>query len=258
MAECGAAIDDVRAGKASLNAKSIRAWVELHIEQAPQLVEAGLPVAIGTGVPGNFRYPQVKIVGEYAHVGLPRRFRRDAVLAASEFAIGLDEIWKRRMRAGRPMAFTIGRFHTDPKEHALTKVAGELALSLDVRAYDKAHLAELEAAVLGLARKIEQEARGAVRARSAHIRRRGALAPPGLRQIDARRRLLGIATMPLASPASHDTATFTVAGVPSAMLFVRNANGSHNPREAMEIDDFLQASAVLTHWLATEATSAPA
>ena len=67
--------------------------------------------------------------------------------------------------------------------------------------------------------------------------------------------MLGIPTMPLASPASHDTATFTVAGVPSAMLFVRNANGSHNPREAMEIDDFLQAAAVLTHWLAAEAIS---
>ena len=41
--------------------------------------------------------------------------------------------------------------------------------------------------------------------------------------------------MPIASPASHDSATLTVAGVPSAMLIVRNANGSHNPREAMEI-----------------------
>jgi beta-ureidopropionase / N-carbamoyl-L-amino-acid hydrolase len=71
---------------------------------------------------------------------------------------------------------------------------------------------------------------------------------------DAAKRL-GIPMMPLASPASHDTATFTVAGVPSAMLFVRNANGSHNPREAMDIDDLLQAAAVLTQWLAAEATS---
>ena len=58
--------------------------------------------------------------------------------------------------------------------------------------------------------------------------------------------------MPLASPASHDTATFTVAGVPSCMLFVRNANGSHNPHEAMEIDDFLDAASVLTEWLVRE------
>jgi N-carbamoyl-L-amino-acid hydrolase len=34
------------------------------------------------------------------------------------------------------------------------------------------------------------------------------------------------------------------------MIFVRNANGSHNPDEAMELDDFLDAAAVLAHWLA--------
>jgi beta-ureidopropionase / N-carbamoyl-L-amino-acid hydrolase len=254
MAECGAAVNEVRTGKASLDAKSIRAWIELHIEQAPQLVEAGLPMAVGTGVPGNFRYPQVKILGEYAHVGLPRRFRHDAVLAASDFAIGLDELWKSNDNAGRPMAFTIGRFHTDPKEHALTKVAGELTLSLDVRAYEKAHLAELEAAVLDLARGIERR-RGVqfelgVRA-SADV---APSHPEIFRKLMDAAKTLGVPAMPLASPASHDTATFTVAGVPSAMLFVRNANGSHNPREAMEIDDFLQAAAVLTHFIAAEAT----
>ena len=255
MAECGAHIGDVRAGKASLEARSIKAFVELHIEQAPQLVEAGIPVAIGTGVPGNFRYPQVKIEGEYAHVGLPRRFRHDAVLAASEFALGLDEIWKRSDASGRPMAFTIGRFHTDPKEHALTKVAGEMELSLDVRAYDKSHLAELEGAVLHLAKDVGQKrgvrfdlgARTSADVAPSH--------PDVFAKLTQSAKLLGIPTMPLASPASHDTATLTVAGVPSAMLFVRNANGSHNPREAMEIDDFLQAAAVLTQWLAVEATS---
>jgi N-carbamoyl-L-amino-acid hydrolase len=67
---------------------------------------------------------------------------------------------------------------------------------------------------------------------------------------------LKIPAMPLASPASHDTATFTRAGVPSAMLFVRNANGSHNPREAMDVADFLRAAAVLTHFVIGEAAAA--
>jgi N-carbamoyl-L-amino-acid hydrolase len=256
MAECGADIGAVRMGASSLDAKSIRGFVELHIEQAPQLVEAGIPVAIGTGVPGNFRFPQVKIVGEYAHVGLPRRYRRDAVLAASDFAVGLDDIWRKNDAAGRPMAFTIGRFHTDPKEHGLTKVAGELTLSLDVRAYDKAHLSELEGAVFNLARDIGQRrgvhfelgTRTSADVASSH---REVLA-----KLTAAANALGIATIPLASPASHDTATFTVAGVPSAMLFVRNANGSHNPSEDMKIDDFLQGAAVLTGWLAAEAAGA--
>jgi N-carbamoyl-L-amino-acid hydrolase len=255
MADCGADIDAVRRGVASLDAKSIKGFVELHIEQAPQLVEAGIPVAIGTGVPGNFRYPAVRILGEYAHVGLPRRFRRDAVLAASDLAVGLDDIWRKNDAADRPMAFTIGRFHTDPKEHALTKVAGELTLSLDVRAYDETHLRELEDAVHKLAREIGQR-------RGVHVelgaRTSADVAPSHpavVAKLTAAAKALDIATMPLASPASHDTATFTVAGVPSAMLFVRNANGSHNPREAMEIDDFLLGAAILTGWLAADTMS---
>jgi N-carbamoyl-L-amino-acid hydrolase len=249
MAECGAEVAAVRARTASLRVADIRAWVEIHIEQAPQLIEAGRSVAIGTGVPGNFRYPEIAIHGEWAHVGLPRRFRHDAVLAASDFALGLDEIWKAEDAAGRPMAFTIGRFATDARDHALTKVAGLMTLSLDVRAYDRAHLAALEAQVIALARDIEGK-----RGVSIDLGKRATadVAPsdPGLiRDLTDAASGLGIATMPLASPASHDTATFTNAGVPSAMLFVRNANGSHNPHEAMEIDDFLDAAAILSAWL---------
>ena len=255
MHECGGNVDAVRSGEASLQARSIRAFVELHIEQSPQLIEAGLSIGIGTGVPGNFRYPAVNILGEYAHVGLARRFRRDVVLAASEFAIGLDEIWRANDAAGRPMAFTIGRFHTDPNEHALTKVAGQLTLSLDVRAYAAAHLAALEAQLFELVRDIERK-RGVRFDLGARTSAEVAPSHPGLfSRLTDHAKALGIPATPLASPASHDTATFIIAGVPSAMLFVRNANGSHNPREAMEIDDFLDGVSVLTGWLAAEARS---
>ena len=161
---------------------------------------------------------------------------------------------KRTTRQVGPWLY-IGRFHTDPKEHALTKVAGELTLSLDVRAYDKAHLRELEGAVIDLARDIgrrrgvrfELSSRTSADVTPSH--------PEVVEKLTTAAEALGITTLPLASPASHDTATFTVAGVPSAMVFVRNANGSHNPREAMAIDDFLQGAAVLTGWLVAEAVS---
>ena len=253
MADCGGDIAAVRAGHAALTGPAIRSWVEVHIEQAPQLVEAGLPLAIGTGVPGNFRYPTIRITGAYDHVGLPRRFRHDAVLAASELALGLDAIWQANETALKPMAFTIGRFHTDAAEHALTKVAGEMTLSLDVRAYDAEHLRELEAQFETLVRTIEQRRGVAV---DLGPRASAAVAPSHPRvhaDLTAAAQALGIASIPLASPASHDTATFTVAGVPSCLLFVRNANGSHNPREAMEIEDFMLTTAVLTRWLVTEA-----
>lgn len=64
-------------------------------------------------------------------------------------------------------------------------------------------------------------------------------------------RVLGIPTIELASGAGHDTVVFATAGVPAAMLFIRNQNGSHNPLEAMAIEDFAAATRILAHHLAT-------
>ena len=46
----------------------------------------------------------------------------------------------------------------------------------------------------------------------------------------------------IASGAGHDAAIFANQGIPSGMIFVRNQNGSHNPREAMELDDFMDGA----------------
>ena len=45
--------------------------------------------------------------------------------------------------------------------------------------------------------------------------------------------------MHLASGAGHDSAVLGNAGIPVAMIFIANQNGSHNPHEAMQIEDFL-------------------
>jgi N-carbamoyl-L-amino-acid hydrolase len=42
----------------------------------------------------------------------------------------------------------------------------------------------------------------------------------------------------MASGAGHDAAVFAKVGIPSAMIFVRNESGSHNPDEAMALEDF--------------------
>ena len=42
-----------------------------------------------------------------------------------------------------------------------------------------------------------------------------------------------------------DAAVFANEGVPSAMIFVRNANGSHNPHEAMSLNDFGAGAALM-------------
>ena len=57
---------------------------------------------------------------------------------------------------------------------------------------------------------------------------------------------LKIPVLHIGSPASHDAAAFAASGVPMGMIFVRNANGSHNPHEAMELDDFMAGATLLT------------
>jgi beta-ureidopropionase / N-carbamoyl-L-amino-acid hydrolase len=251
IAESGGNPEALRAGSRHFDPSRIRAYLELHIEQAPSLVEARRPVAICTGIPGNFRYPDAWIEGRHDHVGLPRRFRHDAAMAGAEFAMALDALWADYDHRDIPMACTLGRFHTDPAAHGLTTVPGAFHFSLDMRAYDEAVLAELEDKVGRIIDGIEQ--RRAVRFHLGQ-KARAAVGPvdPKIRAgLEAAASTQGIPVLHLGSPASHDAAAFAAAGVPMGMLFVRNENGSHNPDEAMTIEDFLDGASVLIQWVIT-------
>lgn len=251
IAECGGHPERLRAGSRYFDPASIRAYLELHIEQAPSLDTAGIPIGVCTGIPGNFRYANAWIEGSNDHVGLPRRFRHDAAMAGAAFAMALDAVWQEHEANAIPMACTIGRFHTDASQHGLTIVPGRFDFSLDVRAYDEGVLAALDQRVDGIIASIEQQ-RG--------VRfHRGPKARAAVGQVDAaiRQRLqagadaLGIAHLDLGSPASHDAAAFAAVGVPMGMIFVKNRNGSHNPHEAMELDDFLCGTMLICHWLSS-------
>jgi len=244
--------DALRSGPPALDADALHAFLEVHIEQAPSLEEAGIPVGLCTGIPGNVRYPDVRIRGRYDHVGTPRRFRCDAAMAGAEIALALDRVWADREAAGCPMAVTFGRFHTDAAAHGLTTVPGEFRFSLDMRAYTPEALAGLEEAFLAAVAEIASRRRVTVALGPRAEAGVGAVAPRIRDGLAAAADALGIATRPLGSPASDDAAAFAKAGVPMAMLFVRNANGSHNPDEAMAIDDLLDAVAILTAWLVEE------
>ena len=56
----------------------------------------------------------------------------------------------------------------------------------------------------------------------------------------------------MASGAGHDAAVFANSGIASGMLFIRNENGSHNPAEAMELEDFLLGVDLLCRYLSND------
>ena len=64
---------------------------------------------------------------------------------------------------------------------------------------------------------------------------------------------LGLPDEPIPSGAGHNAAIFANAGIPSAVIFIRHENGSHNPHEDMKIDDFMSGIAVMRKVLAEAA-----
>jgi N-carbamoyl-L-amino-acid hydrolase len=77
------------------------------------------------------------------------------------------------------------------------------------------------------------------------------LSEPGLIDREWAQRLRRICTalhypyIDIPSGAGHDAANFANAGIPSAMIFIRNDMGSHNPDEKMDLNDFLMGAEVL-------------
>lgn len=250
IAACGGDPARLRDGMPLREPSAMGTYLEAHIEQAPQLVEAGAPLAICLANPGNVRHPFIRITGEDAHTGLPHRFRRDAALAGADFSLALEQLWLAEEAAGRPMAVTIGRFHTPVAKHSLTAVSGDFEMSLDLRGYSADHLAALEGKLGRIAAAV-----AARRGVSIVLGERSSAAPgpmdPGLiAGLAAAATRCGIAAPHLNSPGSHDANNFAASGVPTGMLLVRNQNGSHNPHEAMDTPDLMAAITVMANWIA--------
>jgi N-carbamoyl-L-amino-acid hydrolase len=250
--ELGFDSNSVRQQTPFLIAKDVKGYVELHIEQGPVLTGTDMPLALVTGIRGSFRYREAKIFGEYGHSGaVPRAYRHDAVVAAADFVTQLNAKWIELESQGHDLTVTIGKFFTDTEQHAFSKIAGEVELCIDVRSHTKATLAIVQkftdalAAAIAVKHKVRFEL--------------GALtgSEPALMDSDLLNRFataaatLAIPHTQMASGAGHDAAVFAGAGIPSAMIFVRNQNGSHNPDEAMQMEDFELAVRVLNRGVAS-------
>ena len=253
MADWGCDPSALRAGAIYLPPNSLHAYIEVHIEQGPILEEAQIPVGIVTGIRGNRRLPRAQCTGEYSHCGgVPRSHRHDAVIGVAELVNALDELWIEYEANGQDFAFTVGKFFTDSEWHAMTKIAGEVNFSLDMRSLDGEFLEVIVKKVLELTDEIARRRGLNFDLGEFTQAAPGRMDPEIMAEMSEGVSTLGIPSMKLASGASHDAAAFAAAGVPTQMLFIRNANGSHNPDEAMEIDDFMQATRLLAWWLANK------
>jgi N-carbamoyl-L-amino-acid hydrolase len=246
MAACGFDPGVIERGEATLAHGRVGRYLEVHIEQGPALIGAGVPVGVVTAINGGVRFNAACAHGSWDHSGAtPRRFRNDAALAVADMAHALEAHWDALDAAGKQATITFTNIRTDPALMGASKVSGRVDFALDVRS---AHAEVLDGidGVLDAAVAAIKERRGVlVDMGPAHAWPVAALDSRLIESFTHAAEAAGVPTLTLPSGAGHDAAVFAEAGIPAGMLFVRNAHGSHNADEAMEIEDLAAAVLVL-------------
>ncbi len=145
LGENGVTVESLRSAKDYFQRLNPAAYLELHIEQGPVLEEMQEPVGVVLGTMGVERH-MIRFVGQAAHSGAaPLHLRKDAFLAAAEFALACRDISTRHSGAEprTRVVATCGVVKVEP--NFVTAVPGATEISLDMRALDAGVLAKMYA-----------------------------------------------------------------------------------------------------------------
>lgn len=251
LAACGADMAAIARQDTLFNPADLRAYVELHIEQGPVMVAREIPVGVVSGIRGNVRHNKIECLGEAQHSGVvPRWLRKDAVFAVSDLIVRLDTHWRALLERGTDLVVTCGVVQTNPAEHSISRVPGYAHFSFEARSKSSDTLEAFYQLVQAEMASIERE-RGVKFRLDRRLLSEPAVTDAQLCDLMAKAcRERGIAHERIPSGAGHDAALFANGGVPSAMVFVRNQHGSHNPHEAMELSDFMLGTQVMADTIA--------
>lgn len=242
----GSDIEALKNGTKLLDASRMAYWLELHIEQGPILISRDKPVGIVTGIRGNHRHRRVVCYGEAAHSGaVPRWLRHDAVLAMADLMVRIDEHWRVLLEWGEDLVVTTGIVETNAKEHAVSRVPGEVSFALEYRSQDLKTLKSFEALVQSECEQVSNKRGVRFDLGVPSLTQPATMSPEMISLLQSVCESQSVSHEVMASGAGHDSSVFANVGIPSGMVFVRNDKGSHNPDEAMEYSDFFLATKVL-------------
>jgi hydantoinase/carbamoylase family amidase len=237
-----AGLDPARTEEARIDPASLAGYVEVHIEQGPVLLDAGVPLGVVTSIASGSRH-LVRVTGEAGHAGtVPMKMRHDALAAAAEMVLAVEE------EAARDGVGTVGLLEvTDGTGNV---IPGEVEFTLDLRAPEDQRRTRLEERVLERFNSIAARRGVTVRADRRHDVKSAPCALGLQVQLGASVERVGATPMRLASGAGHDAmvlAEVTDVG----MLFVRCGAGgvSHNPAETVTAEDVELAERALLDFL---------
>ena len=219
---------------------TIAAYVEVHIEQGPVLLEAGLPLGVVTVIAGGTRH-RVTVTGAAGHAGtVPMASRRDALAAAAEMILAVES----RARTGGGLVGTVGVLEV--REGTGNVIPGHVEFTVDIRSGDDAVRDAAERDVFARFEAIAAKRGVTVATRRNHAVRATPCSPRMQELLAASVAAAGVPVRRLASGAGHD-AMVMAAATEVGRLFVRCGAGgvSHNPAETVTAEDAGLAVAAL-------------
>jgi len=219
-----------QAGRGGLLA-DVGAFVELHVEQGRDLVDRNAAVGVASGIWPHGRY-RFDFTGEANHAGSTRmEDRRDPMLTYAMTALAANK----QARLAEQRA-TFGRLDVEP--NGTNAVPSRVSAWLDARASSEEALAELVGVVTRQATE-RAERDGTALEVTAESVSAAVTFDLGLAELIATDHAEGDWPV-IPTAAGHDAGVLSAAGIPTAMLFVRNPTGvSHSPAEHAEVPDCL-------------------
>lgn len=232
-------LDPDRVGEAARRPGELRCYLEVHIEQGPVLEAEDLAVGAVTGIAGAVRM-NVMVTGEAGHAGtVPMAGRHDALMAASEMMLALEQI----ASDAPDTVATMGELDLEPG--ASNVIPGKVVFSVDLRsAWDDVRVKTLETFKTRLG-KIADHRGVRVLIDESHSADGVTSAPWVLDQIEGAMADLGHPQHRLPSGAGHDAAAMS-AITDVGMIFVRCEGGrSHCPEEQITREDAIAGAELL-------------
>ncbi len=223
LKRCGVDLDNMHQATAEL--ANAGAYLELHIEQGPVLLDLDLPLGVVLGTFGVERHG-IQFRGQAAHSGsTPMNRRRDAFLAAGRMG---QEIYRITDDLGG--VCTIGSCITRPG--IVTSVVAECDITLDQRHLDRAALTGMYERAVEASKRFAAEGNVEVSWSSIWGIDPMPFHPELIAMADEAVREASGTSYQLPSGPLHDAAEVARAGVPTVMLFVQSLHGiSHNKIE---------------------------
>jgi N-carbamoyl-L-amino-acid hydrolase len=227
--------------------RTLHAYVELHIEQGPHLEAAGLPIGLVEGIVG-IRRNRLTFIGEPDHAGTtPMAWRKDAFLAAAEYALKAREHIVRK-GSGRSVT-NFGRIELAP---GVSNIVPARALLLqEMRELDPKILARLDRECLALARTVARRRGLRVAVETLSRNEPARCAPTVMRAVQSACEALRLKYKAMPSGAGHDAQNLARV-TDSGMLFIPSRGGrSHRPDEMSDWKAIERGANALLHTLLT-------